>query len=274
MLGAIMPEPFAMPATTKPFAWTAMNFGLVSVVIIASTADNPAFSESDNSPFTPFIADSIFAMGICFPIMPVEPTIISFSEMPSSFARSFACILAFFNPSFPVPAFATPETTLNAWHFPCVRRSRPRMTGGACAVFCVKTAAMAAGTSEATTQKSLRLDLMPANFPTAFMPFTQVMPFPSKTLKLAIFITPNIAIFSLNFRFAEHPKNQRILCMHAVLRLVENNRLGRINDFVCHLIAAVRGQAVHEKSAAKNFLCHLERLVLLVLFLRIRFLAH
>jgi len=57
---------------------------------------------------------------------------------------------------------------------------------------------------------------------------------------------PRLGVFPVHDVRSQESQQQRILGVHAELRLVERDRARTVENIGCHLLAAVCGKAVHE----------------------------
>ena len=176
--GWIIPEPFAIPPTTKPSPCATASFAYVSVVMIAVAASAPPCWESpaaaERTPATTLLSGS----GV--PITPVDRTSTSSVARSSRRAASAAVAYASSRPRSPVAAFATPEFVSTACGCASSRCSLQSTTGAASTRFAVNIPAPVAGTSERTSERSRRSFLrIPQCTPLATNPLAAVTPFRS-----------------------------------------------------------------------------------------------
>ena len=136
ILGFIIPLPLLIPPIWQVFPSrvnsTASSFLRVSVVIIASHASElPSSLMLSTRVLILFLTGSIDSF--C-PITPVEPTIISFLSIPSSFAHSSHICSAISMP-FELQVFALPLFTITACAIPFLRCSLVTMIGAPLTLF-------------------------------------------------------------------------------------------------------------------------------------------
>src|SRR5450755_818741 len=158
-----MPEPLVQPPrrTVCPSISnsSALRLGRVSVVIIASEKALPcsALSSICRTPA------SIFSIGSCRPMMPVDEQSTSSFSRSRCAAASSVMRYAFSRPTSPVAQFALPLLTISACAVPPFSRSWQTSTGAAAVLLVVKVAAALHGTSAARIARSLidASDLIP-----------------------------------------------------------------------------------------------------------------
>ncbi len=155
IIGSIMPEPFVMPPTWNvPAAvstFTAASFGNGSVVMIASIALRCA---SRLSAASAFVTPSwTFSRLRSTPMTPVDATSTSSGRHPIWRATNSTVERATAMPASPVHAFAHPLLQTIALARPPERSrfARETMTGAACVLFVVNTAAADTGRSAVIT---------------------------------------------------------------------------------------------------------------------------
>ena len=141
MLGAIIPQPLAIPPKVKVEPRTTASFCLWSVVRMPRAASSPPPLDSFFASFG--VAPRILSIGSGVPMIPVEQTSTSAAATPNASAAASPIASASARPAAPVPALALPELTITAAALPpfAARSRRSRITGGAANLFCVKTAA-------------------------------------------------------------------------------------------------------------------------------------
>ena len=143
MFGSIMPAPFANPPIRTFFPSishsTAISLANVSLVMMACAARllPSAVSAAGRAP----MLASIFSIGSCTPMRPVEQTMTCRALIPSAFPAASAMRLAFSIPTRPVQAFALPALATIARTSPPRRCIIETRTGAAFTRFVVKVAA-------------------------------------------------------------------------------------------------------------------------------------
>ncbi len=149
MFGSIIPAPLAMPPMRTGLPpmrhSTAISLGKLSLVMMACAARRlwgPSLAGRAA------MAASIFGMGNCTPMRPVEQTRTSRSLMPSAFAVARHMARAASSPWGPVQAFALPLFAMMA-RAPAPRRcAADTSTGAAFTRLVVKVPAATEGTWE------------------------------------------------------------------------------------------------------------------------------
>ena len=159
MLGMIMPEPLAMPATVKglpsmtPVRSDILGFRSVVMMALATWARlfgaNPAANWGT-------AGSSLVRLSGC-PMTPVEARSTSSAGHPRAFATISAEASAAFRPTSPVQALAWPALTRMALARPFLIFSLHHSTGAAATRFRVKTPATTAGSSATMRPRSSRV---------------------------------------------------------------------------------------------------------------------
>jgi hypothetical protein len=180
MLGASMPAPLAMPATTKPARSTSISLRPESVVKMPWAASAPASGAAERAATRSGIPARIGSMGNGMPISPVEQTSTSSAPTPSSSAVWLHSAAASSRPRSPVAALALPLEIRTAAARPPLALMCARLiwTGAAQARFRVKVAAVGTGwpSSVASNARSRAPEaLIPAASPEATNPPGVVM---------------------------------------------------------------------------------------------------
>ena len=122
MLGAIMPQPLAMPPSVKVEPLTTASLGTVSVVRMPLAASSAPSADSFFASFG--VALRITSIGSGVPMIPVEQTSTCSAAMPSASAAAALIASASARPGAPVPALALPELTMIAAALPPFAASR------------------------------------------------------------------------------------------------------------------------------------------------------
>ena len=158
MLGAIMPEPLAMPLmiiSVSPIcAVRVADLAKVSVVMIDLAAWSHELGASE--PYRSAIASVILSSANGSPITPVEATNTSCCSQRTSFAAAATERSTDLVPAFPVKAFALPELTTSARACPLGNAPRHHSTGAAAVSERVITPATAVPLLNSTIIKSSR----------------------------------------------------------------------------------------------------------------------
>ena len=159
ILGAIMPEPLAMPAietSTPPIrAVSVAPLGKVSVVQIAWAA---AFQALGSTPATRLGNAAVsLAMGKRSPMTPVADTMTSVVRQPSNSAVFFAVAATSRAPALPVNTLALPALTTMARILPPLIASRHHRTVGPAVCERVKTPATLDPVASTATIRSARM---------------------------------------------------------------------------------------------------------------------
>ena len=175
ILGSIIPEPLAMPATVtghpSTSAVTIAVFAKVSVVRMASAASARPFASS--SAAAARMPPRIRGMGRRSPITPVDATNTCSGGTPIAFAARCAISLASRRPCSPMATFAMPLLTTTARACPSRMWARHSSTGAPTTEDVVKTPAALAGTSLAISARSSPVSFTPQWTPAARNPGTQ-----------------------------------------------------------------------------------------------------
>ena len=177
MFGAIMAAPLATaptvaraPSRSTP---TAVCLATVSVVIIASAASTPPFSDSSST--TRGIPSSIRSIGRGTPMRPVEQTSTSDVGRPRRCAAASHMRTASARPLAPLQTLAMPLLMMTARARPSARCSRQTGIGAPWTRLVVYTAAPLAGLSDSVRDRSLLPEgLMPQVTPAARKPRGEV----------------------------------------------------------------------------------------------------
>ena len=183
MLGCIIPEPLHIAPMRHCFPdivnSTAISFLCVSVVIMAFAASSASLTESDNFPDNSFTPATIFSIGSCGPMTPVEPHITYSDAMPVASLTAAAVSLQFSKPFSPVAALAIPVLTTTACaSFVSFTTFISHLTGAAFTLFLVNVPTQVAGTSLVRSIKSLLspVDFIPTRILAHLYPFAAVTP--------------------------------------------------------------------------------------------------
>ena len=158
MFGSIIPDPFATHVIVASPTEAESALGCVSVVMMPSA---PTIGSSCRSAVMPTTPDSIFSIGSCTPITPVELTSTRLGSVPSSVAAATAIRRACSTPRNPVATLLTLLLAMIARSTPPLIVSRPRMIGAPGKWLRVNTAAAAASTSLANSVRSRADGLRP-----------------------------------------------------------------------------------------------------------------
>src|SRR3989338_3187660 len=173
MLGAIIPAPLTIPATTALFPLKehrrAAIFTKRSVVQMAVAASTNECADTRRAAL--LMPVLIFSMGSGTPISPVEEGSTSPGSIRRRRAASRHMASASLSPLAPVQALALPLFITTAWIFPPLSRFTPARTAGDLTALVVKSAAAVAGRSETISARSFfLLFLMPQATPANLKP--------------------------------------------------------------------------------------------------------
>ena len=184
MLGAIMPEPLAIPPrrTVLPASLKVLlaALGTRSVVMMPRAASASAWGPRARPVTSWATPRAILSIGSCGPITPVElgTTSRGFSWIPrlaKCSATRWQVWMAWPTPSWPVASLAQPELMTMAWACPLRRWRLPAMTGAPGRRFFVKTAAAVQGRSaRISVMSGLPEGLRPQVVPAARKPWGKV----------------------------------------------------------------------------------------------------